>query len=86
MNVTAVLVGAPGSGKSTVGAALAEALGCSFRDTDADIAQSAAMSIQDIFITEGEAGFRDRERAAVLDCADGARGCARRRRRRSGVR
>jgi shikimate kinase len=66
MAVTVVLVGAPGSGKTTVGEALAAALERPFRDTDADVAAAAGVSVQDIFITEGEAGFRDRERAAVL--------------------
>ena len=66
MAVSVVLVGAPGSGKTTVGEALAAALDRPFRDTDADVAAAAGASVQDIFIAEGEAGFRDRERAAVL--------------------
>jgi shikimate kinase len=66
MAPTAVLVGAPGAGKSTVGLLLAEALSCPFRDTDADIAAIAGMSIQDIFVTQGEEGFRAVERTAVL--------------------
>jgi shikimate kinase len=65
MSVLVVLVGAPGSGKTTVGAALSEALGRRFRDTDADVAHVAGMPVPDIFITEGEAGFRSRESAAV---------------------
>jgi shikimate kinase len=40
-----VLVGAPGSGKSTVGALLAERLGVTFRDADAVIAERAGKSI-----------------------------------------
>ncbi|SCF31951.1 shikimate kinase [Micromonospora mirobrigensis] len=60
-----VLVGAPGSGKSTVGQMLAEALGVSFRDTDADIEAMAGKPIPEIFIDEGEAHFRALERAAV---------------------
>lgn len=66
MAVAVVLVGAPGSGKTTVAAALAEALNCSVRDTDADIEASAGMPVPDIFVIEGEAGFRGREQAAVL--------------------
>ncbi|GHJ08920.1 shikimate kinase [Micromonospora humidisoli] len=61
-----VLVGAPGSGKSTVGAELATLLGVAFRDTDADIEQMAGKPIPEIFIDEGEAHFRALERAAVL--------------------
>ncbi|QDY07619.1 shikimate kinase [Micromonospora sp. HM134] len=61
-----VLVGAPGSGKSTVGAELATLLGLAFRDTDTDIEQMAGKPIPEIFIDEGEAHFRALERAAVL--------------------
>ncbi|MFB9236691.1 shikimate kinase [Plantactinospora siamensis] len=60
-----VLVGAPGAGKTTVGELLAAALGVGFRDTDADIEGLAGKPIPDIFIDEGEAHFRDLERAAV---------------------
>ncbi|MEU2614494.1 shikimate kinase [Micromonospora sp. NPDC007271] len=60
-----VLVGAPGSGKTTVGLALAEALGVTFRDTDTDIEQLAGKPIPEIFVDEGEAHFRTLERAAV---------------------
>ncbi|WP_432905895.1 shikimate kinase [Micromonospora matsumotoense] len=61
-----VLVGAPGSGKSTVGAELATLLGVTFRDTDTDIEEMAGKPIPEIFIDEGEAHFRALERAAVL--------------------
>ena len=61
-----VLIGAPGSGKSAVGAAVADSLDLEFRDTDLDTEAAAEMSIPDIFIAEGEEGFRSRERAAVL--------------------
>lgn len=60
-----ILVGPPGSGKTTVGAALAERLGVTLRDTDADIARAAGMSVPDIFISHGEPHFRDLEAAAV---------------------
>ncbi|MEU5554211.1 MULTISPECIES: shikimate kinase [unclassified Micromonospora] len=60
-----VLVGAPGSGKTTVGQGLAEALGVEFRDTDADIERLAGKPIPEIFLDEGEAHFRALERAAV---------------------
>ncbi|MET8911384.1 shikimate kinase [Micromonospora sp. NPDC004551] len=60
-----VLVGAPGSGKTTVGHALAAALGVEFRDTDADIEQLAGKPIPEIFVDEGEDHFRALERAAV---------------------
>ena len=61
----AVLIGPPGSGKSTVGPLLAERLGVTFRDTDADIEARAGMPVADIFVTAGEDRFRELERDAV---------------------
>jgi shikimate kinase len=55
---TLVLVGAPGSGKSTVGALLATSLGVPFRDVDAVIVERTGKSISDIFTDDGEAAFR----------------------------
>lgn len=65
MPPVAVLVGAPGSGKTTVGQALAQALGVPFRDTDDDVAALAGMPVGDIFIQHGEPHFRDLEAQAV---------------------
>ncbi len=56
-----ILIGMPGSGKSTVGRQLAERLGKVFVDADTQIALLAGMSIPDIFAAEGEAGFRKQE-------------------------
>ncbi|GAA0432139.1 shikimate kinase [Acrocarpospora corrugata] len=61
----AVLIGPPGSGKTTVGTLLAEHLGVPFRDTDADIEATAGKPIGDIFVEDGEAHFRTLEAAAV---------------------
>lgn len=60
-----VLVGPPGSGKTTVGRLLAQALGVGFRDTDADIERLAGQPIPDIFVEHGEERFRQLERQAV---------------------
>ncbi|MGA4843139.1 shikimate kinase [Streptomyces sp. G45] len=60
-----VLVGPMGSGKTTVGALLAERLGVAYRDTDADIVAAQGREIADIFVEDGEDHFRDLERAAV---------------------
>jgi shikimate kinase len=60
-----VLVGPPGSGKSTVARLVAARLGTRSRDTDADIVASEGRSIGDIFVDEGEAHFRELEAAAV---------------------
>ena len=53
----AVLVGMPGSGKSTIGRRLAKALGVPLLDTDAQIVETTGRSIADIF-AEGESVFR----------------------------
>ena len=53
----AVLVGMPGSGKSTIGRRLARALDVPLLDTDAKIVETAGRSIAEIFV-EGEAEFR----------------------------
>lgn len=60
-----VLVGLPGSGKSVVGRALAERHRAALIDLDEVIERDAGRPIPDIFATEGEAGFRSRERRAV---------------------
>ena len=55
------IYGAPASGKSTLGRALAERLGVGFVDLDERIVAEAGVSIPDIFKTRGEAAFRDLE-------------------------
>ncbi|MET9674323.1 shikimate kinase [Streptomyces sp. NPDC006482] len=62
-----VLVGPMGSGKSTVGALLAERLGAPYRDTDADIVAAEGREISDIFVEDGEERFRALERDAVRE-------------------
>jgi shikimate kinase len=61
-----VLVGLPGSGKSTVGRQLARRLSIPFVDSDHAIEQRLGCSIRDFFEREGEDRFRDVE-AEVLD-------------------
>src|SRR5690625_4122 len=60
-----ILIGPPGSGKSTVGSRLAGLLGVGFRDTDADIERATKRSIPEIFVEDGEPVFRGLEREAV---------------------
>ncbi|WP_277210170.1 shikimate kinase [Isoptericola croceus] len=60
-----VLIGPPGSGKTTVGTILARKLSAAFRDTDADVERMAGKAVADIFVEDGEPHFRDLEREAV---------------------
>jgi len=55
------LVGPMGSGKSTVGRALANKIGYQFLDSDREIEARCGVDIPTIFDYEGESGFRDRE-------------------------
>ncbi|MBR1822128.1 MAG: AAA family ATPase [Clostridia bacterium] len=62
-----ILVGMPGSGKSTIGRALAEQLNRPFVDCDAEIVRRAGKSIPDIFAQDGETAFRALESRVVAD-------------------
>ena len=62
-----VLVGMPGSGKSTIAALLAERLHRPVLDSDAQVVETAGMSIPDIFAAGGENAFRARETAALAE-------------------
>ncbi|MBX9921967.1 MAG: AAA family ATPase, partial [Mycolicibacterium frederiksbergense] len=64
-----VLVGMPGSGKSTIGRRLAKALGVPLLDTDAKIVETTGRSIAEIF-TDGEAQFRQIEADVVRAALD----------------
>lgn len=74
MSPRAVLVGPPGSGKSTIGTLLAASLGVEFRDTDADVELKAGKPIGDIFLEEGEQHFRALEREAVREALAASEG------------
>ena len=64
-----VLVGMPGSGKSTVGALLCDRLQMPLIDTDACIVKRSGMAIPDIFATYGEAYFRRLESEVIAEVA-----------------
>ncbi len=69
-----VLIGMPGSGKSSVAKLLGEKLGMQVVDTDALIEQAEKRSIPDIFATDGEEYFRQKERQVVLSlCQTGGK-------------
>lgn len=60
-----VLVGPPGSGKSTVALALASRWQLTPRDTDGDLERVAGKPVADIFVEDGEPRFRELEQDAV---------------------
>ena len=76
------LVGMPSCGKTTIGQALAQKLGRRFVDLDEEVVKAEGRSIPEIFASEGEAGFRDKETAQIarfgkenrqlLSCGGGA--------------
>lgn len=65
MTARVVLVGAPGTGKTTVGRALATSLGEEFVDVDDLIAAQAGESCASLLRTRGEAVFRAAEASAL---------------------
>ena len=60
-------MGPPGSGNSTVGKYLSKELGLSLIDTDRLIEEKEGRSISEIFLADGEEGFRAIEKEIVLD-------------------
>ena len=62
-----ILIGMMGSGKTTMGRALAKHLGKTFVDTDEEIQYRTGVTIPHIFDVEGEAGFRVREAQVIAD-------------------
>lgn len=67
MSADVVLVGAPGSGKTTVGAVLADRLGVPFHDVDAVITERVGKPVAEIFADDGEAVFRAFEEATTAE-------------------
>jgi shikimate kinase len=74
MHQNIILVGLRCTGKTTVGRLLARQLGWSFADADDRIEAVAGKTIAEIFATEGEVSFRDREAAALAELCGGS-GC-----------
>ena len=62
-----ILIGMPGSGKSTVGRAVAQRLGRPFYDADAEIQRRAGKTIPELFAQAGEAAFRELEHQVLTD-------------------
>ena len=68
---TITLVGLMGSGKSSVGKRLAQALDLPFRDADEEVEAAAGRSIPEIFEQLGEPAFRDGERRVIARLLEG---------------
>ena len=65
------LVGMMGSGKTTLGRALAQRLDLPFADTDRMLVERTGVPVTTIFEIEGEEGFRRRESAVLAELAAG---------------
>ena len=65
------MVGARGAGKTTVGSALANALGYKFSDTDLHLLRTSGLSVADIVDREGWQGFRRRETETLKTISSG---------------
>lgn len=64
------LVGPMGTGKTTIGRQLAQALGLEFDDSDQEIQRRTGVDIPTIFEYEGEDGFRARERKVIAELVE----------------
>jgi len=65
MTPRVVLVGLPGTGKTTTGKRLAKILGVDFADSDDLVEASAGRSVTELFAADGEPAFRAAEAAAI---------------------
>ena len=71
MEHTILLVGLSGTGKSSIGPPLAQALGTRFVDTDQLVEARAGRSVGEIFASQGEAAFRALETATLREALAG---------------
>ena len=67
MSPRLVFVGAPGSGKTTIGKQVAEKLSVEFIDVDNEIEMDEKTTISDIFVKKGESYFRQLERTKISE-------------------
>lgn len=67
-----VIIGMPGSGKTTVGRLLAQATGKTFVDVDEEIIRTAGKAIPEIFAASGENGFREIETGVLCKLGKGS--------------
>ena len=74
MTAKIILIGPPGSGKSSVGRQLHKITGLDFVDTDSLIEEREGSSISDIFLEQGEPYFRKIEEEIVGQTLDSSKG------------
>lgn len=67
MNKIVFLIGLPGSGKSTIGAALAKELGWKLVATDREVAAKLQVAADSALLTVGEERYREAEREVLRD-------------------
>jgi shikimate kinase len=67
MSPRLVFVGAPGSGKTTIGKQVAQKLSVEFIDVDNEIEMDEKTTISDIFVKKGESYFRQLERTKISE-------------------
>jgi shikimate kinase len=67
VTVHLVLVGMMATGKTTAGHGVAERLGRAFFDSDELVEAATGRTVREIFATDGEAGYRPLETAALID-------------------
>lgn len=67
MNRIVFLIGLPGSGKSTIGAALAKDLGWNLVSTDSEVATKLQVAADTALLTVGEERYREVEREVLRD-------------------
>lgn len=65
MSPQLIFVGAPGSGKTTIGKKVSEKLGVEFIDIDSEIEMDEKISISEIFVQKGEEYFRQKEKEKI---------------------
>jgi shikimate kinase len=63
------IIGPTGAGKTSIGRRLAAHYGLPFIDLDQEIEQHCGVDVSTVFEIEGEAGFRQRERACLNECS-----------------
>jgi shikimate kinase len=71
MSPRAVLIGLPGTGKSTTGRRLAKILCLPFADSDELVEAATGREVVTIFETDGEAAFREHEADAIATALTG---------------